>query len=613
MVRLTRFTERTQALYRPGWHSVLALVLSCGFLAGVSVRAATLTAVLDRDTITLGESANLGLVCSDGDPKAQPALPQIPSLEAAFLGRSSQLRYDNGQVSSSVTFNFTLTPRQPGDYVIPSVTVEIGGQKIATQPLQLKVLKPNAPPPAAVASGTQMAFLKLVLPKKEAYVGEALTAQLQLYLSGRVQNIGGFQITAFPADGFNVGKMVEGQHRQARIGDTVYSMIPLSYALTAIKTGTYTVGPVSASVVLDVASGTRRRDPFFEQFGMRDPFERFNTERQQLPLATDAQPVNLLPVPLANAPTNFTGAVGTYTMSVTAGPTNLTEGDPITIKVQIAGRGSIESLNLPDLAWPNFKTLSQDTKVETPDPLGLQGTKTFERIVTPENAAVKAIPPIAFSFFDPEAKTFRTISQPALPLAVRPGGAAPVPSIAALPRSRQEAPPPAQDILPNKQRLGTLSVIGPPLIQRPWFLALQGTPVLALASAVLWRRRLENLAHNPRLRRQRRVAQTLREGLADLRRFAAEKKSDEFFATVVRLLQERLGERLDVSASAITEAVIDERLRPQGVPASTLASLEQLFQSCNQARYAPVKSSLELAAIVPKVEGVLAELERVVV
>ncbi len=610
MVRLTRFTERTQALYGPGWHYILVLVLSCGFLAGTSLRAATLTAVLDRDTITLGESANLGLVCSDGDAKAPPALPQIPNLEVAFLGRSSQLRYDNGQVSSSVTYNYTLTPRQPGDYVIPSITTELGGQKIATQPLQLKVLKPNAPP-AAVASGSQLAFMKLVLPKKEAYVGEALTAQLQLYLSSRVQNIGGFQVTAFPAEGFNVGKMVEGQHRQARIGDTIYTMIPLSYALTAIKAGNYTVGPVSASVVLDVTSGTRRRDPFFEQFGMRDPFERFNTERQQVPLATDAQPIALLAVPLQNAPTNYTGAVGSYTMSVTAGPTNLTEGDPITIKVQISGRGAIESLVLPELAWPNFKTLSQETKVETPDQLGLQGTKTFERIVTPEKAEVKAIPPVSFSFFDPEAKMFRTLSQGSFPLTVRPGGAAPVPLIAALPRARQEQPPPTQDILPNKQRLGTLSEIAPPFIERPWFLAVQGAPVLALVSAVYLRRRADNLAHNPRLRRERQVAQTVRDGLVELRRLAAAKNSDEFFATVFRLLQERLGERLNVSASAITEAVIEERLRPQGVPASTLSPLEQLFQSCNQARYAPIKSSQELAALVPKVENVLSELEKI--
>jgi hypothetical protein len=78
-----------------------------------------------------------------------------------------------------------------------------------------------------------------------------------------------------------------------------------------------------------------------------------------------------------------------------------------------------------------------------------------------------------------------------------------------------------------------------------------------------------------------------------------------------RLLQEQLGERLDMPASAITEAVIEERLRPAGAPEIILTGLQELFQACNLARYAPIKSSQELAAIIPNVEGVLRKLQEV--
>ena len=97
--------------------------------------------------------------------------------------------------------------------------------------------------------------------------------------------------------------------------------------------------------------------------------------------------------------------------------------------------------------------------------------------------------------------------------------------------------------------------------------------------------------------------------MIELRQFASENKSDDFFATLVRLLQEQLGERLDLPASAITEAVIEERLRPRGMPEATLAPLHELFQTCNLVRYAPIKSSQELAAIIPKLETVLRELK----
>jgi hypothetical protein len=94
-----------------------------------------------------------------------------------------------------------------------------------------------------------------------------------------------------------------------------------------------------------------------------------------------------------------------------------------------------------------------------------------------------------------------------------------------------------------------------------------------------------------------------------LQRLAAEKNSDEFFATLFRLLQEQLGERLYCPASSITEAVIEEKLRPRGVPEPTLSALHELFQTCNLARYAPIKSSQELAALVPRIEATLRELE----
>jgi hypothetical protein len=175
-------------------------------------------------------------------------------------------------------------------------------------------------------------------------------------------------------------------------------------------------------------------------------------------------------------------------------------------------------------------------------------------------------------------------------------------------KNSQESPP-SQDIVHIKPRLGALASVSPPLLQQPWFLVLQGLPVLALMATVVWRKRTDELANNPRLRRQRQVFQIIRDGLDDLRRLAAEKKSDEFFATLFHLLQEQLGERLDMPASAITEAVIEEYLRPRKVEESVLAPLHELFQACNLARYAPIKTSQELEAIIPKAEAVLRQLQ----
>ena len=249
--------------------------------------------------------------------------------------------------------------------------------------------------------------------------------------------------------------------------------------------------------------------------------------------------------------------------------------------------------------------------MDTTDPLGLQGAKVFEQIVTPQSTDIHELPPFSFSFFDPDQRAYRTLTQPAVKLVVRPGGTTPAPVIAATKSNAADSPPPTQDIVHIKPRLGTVAQITAPLAQQSWFLALQAVPVLTWVGALAWRKRKDALANNPRLRRQRQVAQIIREGLNDLRRLAAENNSDEFFAMVFRLLQEQLGERLDCPASAITEAVIEERLRPRGVPEAALAALHELFQTCNLARYAPIKTSQELAALIPKLEAGLRDLQNI--
>ena len=595
---------------RSGLRLLCALLLVVLWSVPAVLRAATFTATLDRETVTVGETATLSLTFVGGEPRAISALPQLPNLQIAGEGSSRNISINNGQVSAINSQNFALTPTQPGEYIIPALKAEIDGQVLTTAPLKLTAVKAAAA--AATPAGEKLAFFKLFVPKKEVYVGEILGVEFQVYVREGVANAenvwqsfdqyGGCPIKA---EGVSIFKTAHAQRRRARIGNSNYGVATLITSLSPVKTGPLTVGSMEVNLTLQLPQANqRRRDPF-DPFGM---FQQF--EERRVALVADPETLTVLPLPRENVPPNFNGAVGNFTMSVTAGPTNVAAGDPVTVKVQITGRGTLDSLALPEQsAWREFKTYPPTTKVETTDALGLQGTKTFEQVVVPQSQDIKALPPVLFSFFDPDQKGYRSLTQPAIPLVVRPGGSAPAPTVAAAARATPDNPPLAQDIVHIKPRLGMVAQVAPPLVQQPWFLALQAVPVLAWLSALLWRRRAEMLAHNPRLRRRRQVAQIIRQGLVELRQLAADKKSEDFFATLFRLLQEQLGERLDLPASAITEAIIEERLRPRGAPEAALVSLHELFQTCNLARYAPIKSSQELAAIIPKFEAILRDLQ----
>ncbi len=589
-----------------GWQRLNLFFLPV-FLFGsvLAATAASFTASLDRDTITLGEQATLSLAI-EGSQSPHVPTPGVPGLEITQTGTSQNVSFVNGAMSSTFTITFSVAARQPGEFTIPSLTAEVNGQSFATEPLKLTVLKASAPTAAVVNSGSEVAFLKFNFPAQKIYVGQSVVGRLELYLRNDVQNFGDFQLTGSPTDGFRAGKTTElqNQRRRAQVGNHIYTVIPLAVPLTAVRTGPLTLGPFTATAVVVLPSRDQGGDPFFRQF--------FNQgEQKQVSLASEPVTVESLPLPETDKPANFTDAVGDFTMTATAGPTNLTVGDPITVRVQISGRGALDAVTLPPQdAWRDFKTYPPTTKLETSDQFGFQGTKTFEQIVSPLNSDVRELPPLSFSFFNPGDGQYHTLTQPAVPLVVKAAGASPMPTLAANATPAPENPVP-QDILPIHENLGTLETRTVPLIAQPKFLALQSLPVLAFLGAFIWRKRTDNLANNPRLRRQRAVAQLVRDGTNDLKKYAAENQPDEFFATLFRLLQEQLGERLDCPASAITENVIEEHPVLRGVPEATLAGLRELFQLCNQARYAPVRGSAELNSVAEKFEQAVSSLQEV--
>jgi hypothetical protein len=558
---------------------------------------ANFTASLDRSTIEMGESATLSLTFEGGQPGNVPT-PEVPGLQIQGTGNSSSFSYDNsGHADVTFTVTFSITPDHAGDYWIPSMEADLDGQRIRTQPLKLTVTKPSAPSASDINSGSQIAFMRFVLPNKKVYPGETIAGQLQLFLRDDVQNFQGLQLPGVPADGFTVGKLLQGNSERTHIGNRMYTVIPISVPLTVIKPGTLSIGPISANALIVVGSG--QWGPFGGVFG----------EQKQVALNADPVSATSLPLPTDNVPPDFNGAVGNFTMSVSAGPTNVAVGDPVTLRVQISGRGSLDAVALPSQAsWNGFKTFSPTSKTDASDDAGDEGTKTFEEIVAPESANIHELPPISFSFFNPDDGNYHTLTQPAMPLFVTSVGATPVPTVAGV-KPENQAQQPQQDIVSIRENLGTLAQAGGPLVTRPAFLAFQSVPVIAFISALVWRKRTDSLANNPRLRRRRAVEQLIAGGLDDLNQFAAENKSNEFFAMLFRLLQEALGERLNCPAISITEADADARLDELGAKPETINSLRELFHACNQARYSPVQTSQELSALVSKFKNTVTELQ----
>lgn len=598
-MRMNRASSTTNAARARTARQKAALGL-LGWLAALWLCCAatpTFHASLDRQVAPVGEPVTLDLSFTGGEPDQVPQIPSPPGLQITYLGPSRQVIMVNGRISTTVTHKYTVLGQQPGDYTLPAIQVRVNGQALSSQPLQLKIVRSDP--------RTQLAYLRLILPEREVFVGEAFTVEVDLCLRDRIENIANVQLSPLQVESCTQLKQSRLPQRTERNEFGQFTVIPVVYTLVAARPGTLSVGPLDCSFVAELAQENGRRDPFA---GFGFGVFRFG-ETRPISLRADAKPIRVLPLPEQDRPPEFNGAVGRFTLSLVAGPTNVAVGDPITVRIQIRGHGVLEALKLPEQPdWHGFKTYPPTENVQTTDPLGIEGTKTFELIVVPQTAGLRALPPLHFAYFDPETRSYHRIATDPVPLQVRAGASTPVPTLASEPAAHRPPPAPARDILGLKQHLGPLATSSPPLLTRPSFWLAQSVPLLAWAALLIWRRRTDAIAADPRRQRQREARRRIRHALREVRNLAASGPPDAFYAALFRLLQEQIAERFDLPASSVTEAVIEERLRPAGLSPDLCRELHDLFQLCNQARYAPGLVDADLPRIRARAETVVQQL-----
>ncbi len=577
-----------------GW---LLAGLLCG--AVLPARAASFRAVIEPATVRLGESAQLQLLFEGGVPDVLPTLPAVTNLTFSFIGREERFSFVNGRASSTTVFRYLVSPAAAGLYIIPALTVSVAGQRLESAPLRLTVLAGGAGGGTAPGASIPRASLRIDVPRTNLYVGEVLPVELALHAI----NPRRFELGQLPAEGFTLGPQERIEDTRVLLNGVFYTRTGIRTTVTPTRAGPLQLGPVNGRVEVLVPVARRRGDLFDEFFS--DPFFNRATEVLVADVAAEVVPLTVWPLPSTNVPPGFTGAVGDFRMEVAAAPTNVAVGDPIRLQVRISGRGALAGITLPPLdGWSDFRVYPALSRVENTDTLGLKGAKVIEHDLVPQNAEVKAVPALIFSYFDPVHATYVSLTNPPIPLLVRPvGGRGPVLAAA------QSAPPP-REIVHLKPRLGPVAVTASPSALPAGFWLAVTAPVGLWLAVSGWRRHRQRLEADPRRRRQRAVARQVRQGLRELDTLAARGDAAGFFALVFRLLQEQLGEKLNAPAASITEAVVDERLVPSGADAALCGGLHALFQACNQARYAPTGAPQDLRVTAERVRRTLDALRR---
>jgi len=390
---------------------------------------------------------HLDLLVEGFDESPAPAQPdlKLPDATVTPLGATPNvarsIQIINGRRSDFTRVTWQLRWRvevkKPGVLRVPATTVVQGGKRATAPAGEVEVRTVPLAPDMKVA---------LELPERPVFVGESVPVTLT-WLFRRQPQSQSFSVPLLASDTFTASApTITDQRRtlsiaagtkeltlpytldEVEVGGARYNRLALKLFVAPKTPGRVEVAP--SSVVAALAVG---RPDFFGDAPTR-LFRAVDTARS----------LEVKPLPQANRPPTFAGAVGEqFSIEVRTSRSVVSLGEPVELDVTIRSNQPLDTLSLGKLdgegrlpadrftvpAEPPTGELSDDGK-----------TKTF-KIVAQVTGPATEIPALAFSYFDPTRGTYQTIHSEPIALSVKGGsfvGASDV--VSATPGKRTQAP-----------------------------------------------------------------------------------------------------------------------------------------------------------------------------
>ncbi len=428
----------------------LVLFYSLGMFS--SIGQVSITQEISPSQIYKDEYATLKVIVQNSN-NVQEIIP--PSLKNFTVisgpGQESGTSSVNGHVTSFTALVFILRPNKTGKIDIEGSVVKIAGKMYKTNTTSLLVKNAtsgNSPSnnnsvnpfsnfdpfeerrPSVdftdyiLKKGEDVADkvnknmqLRLETDKTSCFVGEPIVATYKLYTRLKSES----KLTENPAfNGFSVIDLtnpdLEGYTRQ-KLNGREYNVY------TIRKAQLYPLQP--GNIDLESAELENKvqfiKDDYIKKNGS-NPYDLFdNFAGTIVPqegiinqvISLKSKPVTILvkPLPEANKPASFSGAVGKFLIEAHLQKTSFPSNESGKLVVKIMGSGNLPLLTAPIPQWPAGIDPFDPAVSEELDKLTIpvSGSKSFEYSFSVNGPGKYTIPSIQFSYFDPGNATYKTI------------------------------------------------------------------------------------------------------------------------------------------------------------------------------------------------------------
>lgn len=415
----------------------LTVLFACtvaGVSLGIENRAEAQSVSVDYGSqkIWVGEPNRITFSVANATDFEDPILPEVDGLDFVFVGAvntASSITIINGvrSESNSVDLTVEIMPQHAGSFVVPGIKIEVDGSIYESKPFTFDAI-------AATNDG------RLIVDIERAggpvYIGEPIQLVLQIW------------VKVFHSDRLDMDvnesttwRLIK--HNDSEWGPFAESLQTLgrggrrpSGRLVKREGGDYYLYEITRDLrttgigAIDELSDINISMSYpmgLVQSRSRSIFRRSDVEFSGLmPIRARAevQPIDVMPLPEEGRPEYFRGAVGDFIVRAGARPTDVAVGDPITVTLLVGSLdgdpSALDTLRPPPLA--EMTELTEFFRIPK-DPIAgeIEDTiKLFSQTLRPRSEEVTEIPPIPFSFFDPDRGEYQTVWTQAIPIQVRP-------------------------------------------------------------------------------------------------------------------------------------------------------------------------------------------------
>ncbi len=533
-----------------------------------------------------------------------PSFKGFSLISGPNTSSQTSMSFINGQMSRSVStsFTYTLMADVEGSFTVEPASCVADGKKISSKRFSIKVVKMSAAqqqqrqqqqqqrqqrqaydpwaqqPQPATQLDEKALFARASVSKTNPYQGEQIIITYKIYTQVPISQ---FAIDKLPgnrgfwAEDLSVGQQIK-QYEESVDGRRYQVAEIRRGALFAQESGKLNIDPLDLNVLAMVQQQRRSTGSIWDLFD--DPF--FNSRQAvERPLRTNRISVNVRPLP--TTPDNFTGAVGSFDVQGGLSLNKVKANEAISYRVTISGRGNLMLINAPKPDFPSsfevYDPQIDDNIKKASD--GISGSRTYEWILIPRNKGRYTIPECEFVYFDPGSGQYVTKRIGKQDVVVEKNESA------------------TDDNIASSGRPTTLNNIHPVGILHP--IKNHDTPgaafyiiaafIVATSGCVIAlhkrRKAAEEDVAGMRLKRATRMARKrLKKAAAHL----AGGDTERFYEEIYRAIWGCLADKYNIPLAQLNRETVSTCLAERQVAAAQQASIMQVLQDVDMARFAPI-------------------------